>query len=178
MATQKNNQKGNNINNQISTSVNLCRKTRSNLWRIIKNKMSIDSDWIQNHIAVCPKCQRRVLSLGKVDIALSVLKSQPHSLNLLQKANTQAISSLKHSLQQSEKADKLKLAVPKPGIVEQVAPYKGTIGNIAACIAICTLLRIGISSNVPKAQTCGQNIIKNYYAANCGQDLADECFTS
>ena len=70
---------------------NKCRQIRQWLYDAIKSRLGIEADWAQNHIANCPRCQQRLASLGKVNLALSVIKNQPHNLDLLSRANTQAI---------------------------------------------------------------------------------------
>ena len=136
-----------------------------------------DATWIQGHIANCPKCQRRLASIGKVNLALSVIKSQPHKLDLLSRANSQAIGVLKHSLRNAPRAQKLKTLRPEPKFLESLGKYKYSIGNTAACIAIIFLMKIGIFSSMARFQSDGQKIVKQYYADNLGQEIADEIFS-
>jgi hypothetical protein len=57
-------------------------------------RFGLDAPWVRRHVASCPKCQQRLAGLTKVDLALSVIKSQPHRLDLLTRANTAAIRML------------------------------------------------------------------------------------
>ena len=155
-----------------------CRQIRAWLYKAINSRIGLDADWVQNHIANCPRCQRRVTSIGKVNLALSVMKSQPHNLDLLMRANAQAIGVLKHSLRQVPKARKLRTMLPEPKLAERCRKYKHSVTNVAACIAILLLMKIGIFSSMDKFQTEGQKVIKQYYASHVGQELADEIFSA
>ena len=140
----------------------------------------------QNHITNCSRCQPREIgrndrpshgvSYGKVNLALSAIKSQPHKLDLLMCANAQAIGVLKHSLRRAQKAKKLRTIRPEPKLRERFGKYASSTANIAACIAIMLLMKIGVFSSMDTFQTQGQKVIKQYYASRVGDDLADEIF--
>jgi len=165
---------------------NKCRQIRAWLHKAISSRLglsqggrlTVDADWVQNHIANCPRCRRRIVSAGRVNLALSVMKSQPHKLDLLMRANTQAIGVLKHSLRRAPKACKLKAMLPKPKLLERCGKYAHPAANAAACIAILLLMKIGVFSSMDKFQTEGQKVVKQYYASHVGQEMADEIFTA
>ena len=157
---------------------NKCRRIRAWLYKAISSRFALDADWVQNHIANCLRCQRRMASIGKVNLALSIIKSQPHKLDLLMRANAQAIGVLKHSLRQAPKARKLKEARPEPKLLERWSKYKHSAANAAACIAILFLMKTGVFSSMDKFQTEGQKAMRQYYACQVGQDLADEIFSA
>src|SRR4030042_5066513 len=96
----------------------MCKRIRYWLYETLRNRFSFDADWVQNHIANCPKCQRRFASVSRVNLALSLVKSQPHKLDLLMRANTQAIGVLKHSLREAPKTQRLKTMQPEPKLLE------------------------------------------------------------
>jgi hypothetical protein len=155
---------------------NKCKQIRDWLNKAIGNCFSLNAEWVQNHIANCPKCQRRFAAIGKVNLALSAVKSQPHKLDLLMRANTQAIRVLKHSLRQTPKAMMLKTILPEPKKLERWSKYTRSVANAAACIAILLLMKMGIFSSMDKLQTESQKAIKQYYASHLGNDMADELF--
>jgi hypothetical protein len=159
-------------------SSNKCRRIRAWLHNIISSHLGLDAHWIQNHIVNCPRCHRRLVSAGKVNLALSVMKSQPHKLDLLMRANTQAINVLKHSLRREPKAQKLRVMRPEPKLFERCSKYTHSTANVAACIAILLLMKIGIFSSMDKFQTQGQKVVEHYYASQVGEDLADEVFSA
>jgi hypothetical protein len=153
-----------------------CKQIAVWLHKAIGGRFSLDTDWIQNHIADCPRCRRRLSAIGKVDLALSLIKSQPHKLDLLMRANTQAIGVLRHSLRQEPKAEKLKTCLPEPNLLERWGKYAHTIAKVAACIAILLLMKTGVFSSMDKFQTEGKKAIKQYYTKHIGKNLADEIF--
>ncbi|MBC8481289.1 MAG: hypothetical protein H8D47_01315 [Planctomycetes bacterium] len=155
---------------------NKCTSVRKWLFKAVSKHAGFDAEWIQNHVASCPRCQRRLAAAGRVDAAFSLIKSQPHNLDLLMRANEQAVNVLKHSLRYSAKADKLKCALPKPKISERCLKYRNSALNAAACLAILFLMKTGVFSSMDKFQSEGQKVIKNYYASRVGQEMADDIF--
>jgi len=156
--------------------INKCRRIRGWLHEALRNHFSLNADWVQNHIANCPKCQRRFSSISRVNLALSLIKSQPHKLDLLMRANTQAIGVLKHSLREAPKAQKLKAMQPEPKLLEICSIHKHSAANVAACIAILFLMKTGIFSFTDTVQTQGQKVVKQYYINQVGKDLASDIF--
>ena len=157
---------------------NKCRQIRAWLYKSISSRFGLDADWVQNHIANCPRCQRRMASAGKVNLAMSIIKSQPHKLDLLMRANAQAIGVLKHSLREAPKARKLKATRPEPKLLERWGKYRHSAANAAACIVVLFLMKTGVFSSMNKFQTEGQKAMRQYYACQVGQDLADEIFSA
>ena len=155
---------------------NKCRQIRAWLYKAVSSRIGPNADWVQSHIANCPRCQQRLASVGKVNLALSIIKSQPHKLDLLMRTNAQAIGVLKHSLRQAPKAQKLRTMLPEPKLLERWGKYTHPAANAAACILILLLMKIGVFSSMDKFQTEGQKVIKQYYASRVGEDLADEIF--
>jgi len=155
-----------------------CRQIRTRLYELVDMVMGPDAAWVQRHIAQCPRCRKRVASAGRVRLALSLIKSQGHNLDLLMRANAQAIGVLKHSLRTAPKALKLKTVKPEPNLFERLAKYKSSAVNAAACVAILFLMKIGVFSSMDKFQSHSKELVRNYYAANAGQDIADEIFSA
>ena len=155
-----------------------CKDIRDRLNKIISSCLSFDAVWVQNHIVNCPRCQKRFSSIGKVHLALSLLKSKPHQLDLLKQANIQTIDTLAHSVRQHHKAQKLKIARPEPGLVEKLSPLKGSLANTAACIAILFLAKMGIFNSMEKFQADSRKAIENYYQKQVGRDISNEIFSS
>jgi len=154
-----------------------CRDMRTRLSKTIASFLSFDAVWVQNHIANCPKCQKRFASVGKVYLAMSLLKSKPHCLDLLRNANIQTIDTLAHSVRNTAKADKLRIARPEPKLIERLSPLKGSLANTAACIAIVFFAKTGIFNSMEKFQADSRKAIENYYQKQIGQDLTSELFS-
>ena len=155
---------------------NKCRRIREWLYTTVSKRFNPEADWLQNHIVNCPRCRRRLVSCGKVNIALSFMKTQPHCLDLLMRANTQAIGVLKHSLRQAPKARKLKLILPEPKLLERCSKYGHSVVNMAACLTIMLLMKTGVCSSMDIFHTRGQKVFMQYYTKQVGEDLANEIF--
>jgi len=155
---------------------NTCRRIRAWLHAAMNKRFGPEASWLQSHIVRCPRCQRRLVSSGKVNLALSFIKAQPHRLDLLMRANGQAVSVLKHSLRQEPKAQELKKALPQQTPLAKYGRYGFSLGSLAACIALLFLMKIGVFSSMDTVQTRGQKVIRRYYVKHAGQDLADEVF--
>ena len=154
------------------------RRMRKRLLDAAHQRFGLDAPWVQRHVASCPKCQRRIAGLTKVDIALSVIKSQAHRLDLLTRANTAAIRMLSNQLRQTDAANRLKQAKPEPSLAERYAGHQSAIVNVAACLAVLLLTKAGIFTSLDKARTHGDAALKQYYTNRAGEDIAGEIFKS
>ena len=156
---------------------NYCRRIRNLVFGKLADSFTLDRHWVQSHIADCPRCQRRLAGLGRVELAIFLLKSQSHRLDLLKRANTQAIGVLSHSLRTTTKAATLRNAKPEQDIIEKFSKYKGAIVNAAACIVVALIIKGGVSHSAQKIEGRGQKAMENYYASNAGEDIARDIFT-
>jgi len=156
---------------------NKCRQIRNWLYTTFSRHFGPEADWSNNHIIHCPRCQQRLISCGKVNLALSFMKNQPHNLDLLKRANAQAIAVLKHSLRHEPKAQELKRNLPEPGLFERCSKYGQSLANLAACVLILLLMKIDVFSSMDNFQNQGQKVIRQYYSRQIGEDLANEIFT-
>ena len=161
-----------------SGKTNRCKRFRTWLYSALGSHINPEAAWLQNHIAHCPRCRKRLISRGKVDLAISFIKSQPLSIDLLMRANEQAIGVLKHSLRQAPKADKLRQIRPEPKLVERLYKHLQPVGNMAACIAILIMMKASIFSSMNSVQARGQKVIRQYYTDRVGEDLTEEIFPS
>jgi hypothetical protein len=155
---------------------NKCRQIRTWLYTTLSRHFSPEADWLNDHITHCPRCQRRLISCSKVNLAISFMKSQPHNLDLLKRANAQAIGVLKHSLRHEPKAQELRRKLPEPKFLERCGKYGNSIANLAACVLILLLMKIGVFSSMDNFQNQGQKVIRQYYSRQIGEDLANEIF--
>ena len=155
---------------------NKCRRIRARLYSAISKSFGPDANWLNEHIMRCPRCRQRLISCGKVNLALSFMKNQPHGLDLLMRANTQTIAVLKHSLRSEPKAHELEKKLPEPKMLERCSKYGHSVANLAACILILLLMKIGVFSSMDQFHNQGQRVIKQYYTRQVGEDLADEVF--
>lgn len=155
---------------------NKCKSVRKGFISFLGIHFSPETPWIQNHIAHCPRCQNRLAAVGRVNVALSFLKSQSHGLDLLMRANTQTINVLKHSLREVPKAQKLKIAKPELKLSQKLIWSLQPSMNIAACFLILVLIKCGLFSSIDKFQTQGRRAYKQYYTNQVGEEIAEDLF--
>jgi hypothetical protein len=141
-----------------------CASINEKLTKAISARVNINSGWLSDHIATCPRCQKRLGNIARVNLAFSLIRSQTHTIDLFKNANTQAVNTLKHSLRYSPDAEKLRQFQPKPNIFIRKARLISSMGNVAACIAVLFLLKIGIFQSLDSFQQKGKESVKQYYA--------------
>jgi hypothetical protein len=163
---------------KTDNKIKICKNVRNKLYNFFAAAMSSDTGWIGDHIAHCPRCQRRLASLGRVHLALTLIKTQTHSPSLLKNANTMAISVLSKKLRNCPHAIKLKNIQVKPGFFAKTARIRSSLLNAAACLIILVLLKIGIFSSMETFQTRSKQVLKEYYVKNIGDDLTNQIFPS
>jgi hypothetical protein len=139
--------------------------------------IAMESPWIQRHISVCPRCQRRFVGLGKVFLGLNLIKSQSHSLDLLKRANSAAINVLKHDLRDSHRAFQLKTSLPTPPLSDRIHSVSRGLYQTAACIAILVLSKISVFSSIDRMQKQGQTTVRHFYDRQLGTDLSNDLFS-
>jgi hypothetical protein len=144
---------------------------RSGLFGSLLQKVAAGLD---EHIQNCPRCQRRLGLLNRVETAILLLRSEVHSCNLLAAANTKALTHLAHDLRFAPQADNLRIAKPKPEWLEQKRPIIEKAMAIAACVAVMILFKTGLFSSIQKFQTEGQDAMHHYFASRLDEKTADE----
>ena len=157
-------------------AANPCRRIRQRLADSMLRRLGPEAPWVQRHVAHCPRCQKRLAALGKVDLALSIIKAQPQRLDLLMRANSAAARMLNHDARETAEAKELEQAKPEPGLIELCGRYRNPITNVAACVAILFLTKAGIFSSFDKVRTQGEAALKQYYTTQAGEDVARELF--
>ena len=156
---------------------NECRRIRTSLYSAASKRFGPDAGWFQRHVAGCPRCRRRLAASRKVDLAFSLVKTQPHKLDLMARANARAIAVLKHSLRAEPEVSNLKTKLPEPKLPEIFRGCGRSVANAAACVAILLLMKTGVLSSMNQFHSTGQKGMEQYYARRIGEDLAGEIFT-
>jgi hypothetical protein len=156
----------------------LCKRIRQRLVDSASRRFGPEAAWVQNHVATCPRCRRRLAAVARVDLAMSAIKSQPHRLDLWMRANAAAVRMLSHQLRDTAQAHRLEQAKPEPSLLVRCTRQRSALTNVAACLAILFLTKAGIFSSFDKARARGQAAMKQYYAAQAGEDLAREVFNT
>jgi anti-sigma factor RsiW len=153
-----------------------CKRARQWVSTTLRGRLGPEAGWVRDHVAACPRCRKRLASVRNVEMALDLIRSQPHSLDLLSRANAQAIGMLEHDLRGAPKARELERSRPEPSFFERFSEYRRNAMSVAACLAVVLLARAGLFSSLDKAQTGGQKAVRQYYASHSGDDLASEIF--
>ncbi len=155
-----------------------CDKYQSVFADSVGSRPGAKSRWIYRHISACPRCRKRLERYNRLALAMSMIKTQPHSINLISQANSQALKHLKNSLSKTEEARVLQHSVVRPGIFQRWSRFSQALGHGAACMAILFLMKTGILSSMNKTQSQGRSAMKNYYKQRLGNDSAmlDEFF--
>jgi hypothetical protein len=138
--------------------------------------MGMESGWLAEHVAHCPACQKRTGLHRRVELGLSLIKSQPQTIDLLKTANTQAISTLQRTLREAKKSERLRQSRPRtfwsfPNI-RALQPLLGA----AACLMVILLVKTSIFTSMNKVRQTGTDVVYSYYTHHLGQEMADDLF--
>ena len=139
-------------------------------------KISSDNYWLGRHVEHCPSCQKRIELYGRVDMAMGLLKTERHSIDLLARANCQTVNVLRHSLRNTSEAEGLKHVVEEAKWQKKYIPCLSQLSNVAACLLIMICMRAGIFSSIDGLHKQGHNAAKTYYANRLGQSCANDLF--
>lgn len=153
-----------------------CRRLRAapnGFWSMVKERLA---ERCSAHIAACPRCQKRLAATGRVELALCLMRMQPHTMELLSQANTAALKYLKRSLRETPCADRLRTAVREPGRMEKAAPMLERLMNVAACLFVVLMIRVGLTHKMMEIQEQGTRIMEKYYARNLDPQLYEDVF--
>lgn len=155
-----------------------CAGIRAKLGEAIMSRLQLKAGWLADHVATCPRCQKRLGNIARVNLAFSLLRSQPHSRDLFKNANTKAVNTLKHSLRNAPAADKLREFQVRPNWLTRNYRPVSSITSAAACIAILVLLKVGIFSSMDSLHEKGTESLKQYYAKQLDKDTVNDMFTT
>jgi hypothetical protein len=161
---------------KFDRNTNQCRrmrKSRSGLWGMLKSRML---ERLNDHVAGCPRCQRRLAMVNRVEVALMLMKAEPYQMGLLARANNKALDVLTHSLRFAPKSDLLRQAKSDTHRIEKVRPILEKMLNVAACLFVVIMIKTGISHSLSDYKEQGEAVIHNYYARNLDSQMFDEIF--
>ena len=152
-----------------------CRQAtgQKSFWFSLKERIH---GHLSDHIATCPRCQKRLALANRVELALNLLKAQPQALDLLSRANACAVSVLKHSLRNAPQSKRLCQLRPDQNWIEQKSPLLERLMNIAACLFVVLMVRMGVTDSLTDVQTKGKTALHSYYARNLDAQTVDEIF--
>lgn len=143
------------------------------VWTLFKQRVA---ERCSAHIASCPRCQKRLARIGRVELAFCLMRMQPQAVNLLANANTAALKYLKRSLRETPRAETLRAAVYGPGRLEKAAPHLERLLNWAACLFVVLLIRTGVTHKLFEIKEQGTAVIENYYARHLDAQIFEDIF--
>ena len=155
---------------------NQCRSVRNERCGVIRSIKMRLLQRLDDHVAECPKCQRRLAVLNRVEVALMLTKSQPYEMGLLARANNKALDVLTHSLRFGSKSTLLRQAKSDTNRIEKVCPFIERVLNVAACLFIIVMIKSGVSHSLLDYKEQGEAVIHNYYARNLDSQTFNEIF--
>lgn len=153
-----------------------CRQThksQAGLWASFRLRAM---ERLNNHVAQCPRCQRRLALINRVELALTLVKTQTHSTDLLARANNKTLDVLKHSLRFAPKSAVLRTAKADLSRLEKVRPGLERVLNVAACVFVLVMIKTGMSGSLQSYKDQGEAVIHNYYARNLDSQTFDAIF--
>lgn len=153
-----------------------CKRIRNaipSFWNSFRGRLA---ERFHDHIARCPRCQRRLALNNRVEIGLCLLRSETHNPDLLARVNQTTLNVLKHSLRDAPAAGDLRQAHPEPQWFDMHRSILERALNVAACLFIAVVLRVGIFSDFHHVQRDGTKVLQKYYAKNLDPGLCREVF--
>lgn len=161
---------------QRADHYNPCKavRRRPGLWDSLKERIQMR---LMDHVATCPRCQKRLAMANRVQLAFDLIKSQPQSPDLLATANQKATGVLKHSLRTAPKSDMLRRSVQDQHWIDKKRSSFEWLLNAAACLCVMVMVRMGITDSLTDIRRQGETAVHNYYARNLDRQLVDEIFS-
>jgi hypothetical protein len=157
---------------------NRCRSVRKERCGVIHSiKMRLFRH-LDDHVSECPKCQKRLVMVNRVEVALMLVKSEPYEMGLLARANSKALDVLTHSLRFTPKSTHLRQVKSDPNYIEKAYPLLERVLNVAACLFVIIMIKTGVSNSLLDYKDQGESVIHNYYARNLDTQMFDEIFPS
>lgn len=155
---------------------NYCRKIRKNrsgFWSALRSRVL---ERLSDHVSHCSRCQRRLAIISRVEIAMMLMKTQPQDVGLLARANNKALDTLKHSLRKAPQSAALRTTQSDLSRFEKIRPGLERVMNIAACIFVILMIKMGVSSSLMDYKQQGEAAIHSYYARNLDSQTFNEIF--
>ena len=108
--------------------------------------------------------------MAKTDLALCLLKAQPHRLDLLMRANKRALAMVTRTARDSTQAEAICHMLPKPTAMDWMRKYAQAAANAAACLLVLVLVRVGFTSSVSRFQRNSEQAVRQLYQQHLGGD--------
>ena len=149
------------------------RAARRGFWASVRQRFS---ERCLDHVAHCPRCQKRLAAMQRVELSLCLMRTQPHTMELLGKANTSALKYLTRTSRQTACAEQLRCATHQPHRLEKASPMLERLINVAACLFVVLMIRVGLTNKMFQIKEQGTKVMENYYARNLDPQLFEDVF--
>lgn len=160
----------------MTTENTRCRRGRGSLISLADGPQGAMPNWLQRHLAACPRCRKRAVAMGRVTMSMMLVKTHVQPTDLLMRANQRATAVLSRKIRDLPKARKLNRAKPAPSLAMRLTKYTQSIAHAAACLAAMLLLRIGLFQSASRLHDRSAEAIENHYARHLDQDIVDDLF--
>ena len=127
---------------------NKCRSVRNERCGAIRSVKMRLLERLSDHVAECPRCQRRLAVVNRVELGLTLMNTQSLEIGLLSRANNQALGVLKHSLRYAPKSAFLRNAKSDMNRLEKMSPGLERLLNAAACVFVVLMIKTGVSNSL------------------------------
>lgn len=151
-----------------------CRLAAAWLERVAMDRLGGPIERLQEHATHCPRCRQRLLGVHRLQMGLTLMRTQVHGHDLLMRANRRAIAAMSYTVRDLPQAEVLRHAQPKFPWRQRMARYGQGLTHAAACLAVMLCLRLGIFQSVAKLQEGGQRMAQEYQANHFGDELNDD----
>ncbi len=148
-----------------------CRAATSWLVGAALDRLRDPLERLHEHAMSCPRCRQRLLGINRLQLGLTLMKSQVHGHDLLMHANRRAIAAMSYTVRALPQAEALRHAEPKFPWRQRMARYSQGLTQAAACLAVMFLLRLGVLHSISKLDEGSQRIAQEYQANHLGDDL-------
>ena len=153
-----------------------CSRGRRSLTALAHSTGDAMPNWLQRHLAACPRCRKRAVAMGRAAMGMLLVKTHVQPTDLLMHANQRATAVLSRRIRDLPSARKLRRARPAPSLAMRLTKYTQSIAHAAACLAAMVLLRMGLFQSASKLHDRSAEAIENYYTRQLDQDIVDDLF--
>jgi len=112
--------------------------------------------------------------MGRVQLAMLLVKTKTHGADLLMRANRHAVAALSHELRALPAAERLRHASPRPALAVRISRYTQGISHAAACLAVLLLTRMGVLTGMEKFRDESVQAVQRHYARHLDPDIVKQ----
>lgn len=146
-------------------------RARAALLAGVREQMDQATSRLGQHVAHCPRCRRRLRRMGRLRLAMRLLRAEPRPADLLQKANATALEMLQRPIRTARQAQRVRNARdPRPRLRLVVQRHTSSALAAAACLLVLVLARFGLLNTFDTAHRRGQSALRERYLTHVGAD--------